>query len=87
MTTANEILVSQLDDVLSIPLECVHTEGSVTFVYKKNGGDAIKQEVKLGAMNDNATVVLEGVTEKDELLLSSPAEPEKLKFVMLTASK
>lgn len=87
MTTANEILVAQLDDVLSIPLECVHTEGAVTFVYKKNGGDPVKQEVKLGAMNDNAAVVLAGVTEKDELLLSSPAEPEKLKIVLLTASQ
>lgn len=87
MTTANEILVAKLDDVFSIPLESVHTEGTVTFVYKKNGGDVIKQEVKLGAMNDNATVVLEGVTEKDELLLSSPAEPKELKTVMLTATK
>lgn len=87
MTTANEILVSKLDEVISIPLECVHTEGAVTFVYKKNGGDPVKQEVKLGAMNDNAAVVLAGVTEKDELLLSSPAEPEKLKIVLLTASK
>jgi multidrug efflux pump subunit AcrA (membrane-fusion protein) len=87
MTTANEILVSKLVEVLSIPLECVHTEGSLTFVYKKNGGDPIKQEVKLGAMNENATVVLEGVTEKDELLLSSPPEPEKLKMVTLAAAK
>jgi hypothetical protein len=87
MTTANEILVSKLVEVLSIPLECVHTEGALTFVYKKNGGDPIKQEVKLGAMNENATVVLEGVTEKDELLLSSPPEPEKLKMVTLAAAK
>jgi hypothetical protein len=87
MTTANEILVSKLVEVLSIPLECVHTEGSLTFVYKKNGGDPIKQEVKLGAMNENATVVLQGVTERDELLLSSPAEPEKLKMVTLAAAK
>ena len=39
MTTSNEILVAKLDSVMSVPLECVHTEGAVTFVYKKNGSD------------------------------------------------
>jgi hypothetical protein len=85
MTTANEILVSKLDDVLSIPLECVHTEGTTTFVFKKDGGSIVKQEVKLGQMNENAAVVLEGVEGKDQLYLSSPSEPDKLKMVSLAA--
>jgi multidrug efflux pump subunit AcrA (membrane-fusion protein) len=87
MTTANEILVAELEEALSIPLECVHTEGTTTFVYKKDGGSIVKHEVKLGLMNENAAVVLAGIGEKDELLLSSPAEAEKLEMVLLTASK
>lgn len=83
MTTANEILVAKMDNVVSIPLECVHTEGTTTFVYRKDGGSVVRQEVKLGQMNENAAVVLAGVTEKDQLYLSSPPEPEKMKMVTL----
>jgi multidrug efflux pump subunit AcrA (membrane-fusion protein) len=87
MTTANEILVAKLDSVLSIPLECVHTEGSTTFVYKKNGGSIVKQEVKLGLLNDNAAVVERGIGGDDDLLLTTPPEAEKLPAVPLTAAK
>lgn len=85
MTTSNEILVAKLDDALSIPLECVHTEGTTTFVFKKDGGSVVKQEVKLGQMNENAAVVLAGITQKDQLYLSSPAETEKMKMVSLAS--
>jgi RND family efflux transporter MFP subunit len=87
MTTSNEILVAKLDEALSIPLECVHTEGTTTFVFKKDGGSVVKQEVKLGQMNENAAVVLAGVTQKDQLYLSSPAEPERAKTSLLVAVK
>jgi multidrug efflux pump subunit AcrA (membrane-fusion protein) len=83
MTTANEILVAKLDSVLSVPLECVHTEGPTTFVYKKNGSGIVKQEVKLGLINENATVIQDGIGEKDELLLTTPGDPGKLKIVPL----
>lgn len=86
MTTSNEILVARLDSVLSIPLECVHTEGTTTFVYKKQGRTTVKQEVKLGMLNENATVVLEGIEEDDELLLTVPPEPGSLKLIPLMAS-
>jgi multidrug efflux pump subunit AcrA (membrane-fusion protein) len=86
MTTANEILVARLDSVLSIPLECVHTEGPITFVYKRNGRSIVKQEVKLGLINENATVIQSGVGEKDDLLLTTPPESGKLKVVPLAAS-
>ena len=86
MTTANEVLVARLDSVISAPLECVHTEGSTTFVYKKNGGTTVKQEVKLGLMNENSTVVQSGISEKDELLLTIPPESGKLKMIPLAAA-
>jgi multidrug efflux pump subunit AcrA (membrane-fusion protein) len=86
MTTSNEILVARLDSVLSVPLECVHTEGSTTFVYKKNGRSIVRQEVKLGLINENATVILAGLEEKDDVLLTVPAEAGTLRVVPLAAS-
>lgn len=78
MTTANEITVAKLQNVLSVPLEAVHTQDSTTFVYVKNGG-TVKQEVKLGLQNDNAAVVLQGVSEQDEIFLSPPPNASELK--------
>ncbi|NUN71265.1 MAG: HlyD family efflux transporter periplasmic adaptor subunit [Bacteroidetes bacterium] len=79
MTTANEITVAKLPNVLSIPLEAVHTQDSTTFVYVKNGS-SYKQEVKLGLQNDNAAVVLQGVSESDEVYLSPPPDAAELKL-------
>lgn len=79
MTTANEITVAKLPNVLSIPLEAVHTQDSTTFVYVKDGS-IYKQEVKLGLQNDNAAVVLQGVNEKDEIFLSPPPDAADLKL-------
>jgi len=87
MTTANEILVAKLDSVISLPLECVHTEGPTTFVYKRNGGSIVKQEVKLGMLNENAAVVQSGIGEQDEIFLTTPPESGKLKIIPLTASQ
>lgn len=84
MTTSNEILIARLDTSLSVPLECVHNEGTLTFVYKKNGGSIVRQEVKLGLLNDNAAVVQSGLDERDEVLLSVPVDPGKLEIVPLT---
>jgi len=83
MTTANEILVAQKKGVLSIPLECVHTEGSTTFAFRKDGGGVVKQQLKLGLMNDNDVEVLDGIRDQDKLYLSNPPEPEKIQTVML----
>lgn len=83
MTTGNEILVAKLDSVLSVPLECVHTESGLTYVFKKNGRSVVKQEVALGMLNENATVVTRGLTAQDELLLATPPEPGKLTVVRL----
>ncbi len=85
MTTSNEILVAQVDTAISVPLECVHTEGKMTFVFRRNGGSIVKQEVKLGLVNDNAAEVLSGIDEEDELLLSMPAESGKLETIRLAA--
>jgi hypothetical protein len=57
----------------------------MTFVFRKNGGNIVKQEVKLGLVNDNAAEVLRGVNEEDELLLSMPTELGKLETIRLAA--
>jgi multidrug efflux pump subunit AcrA (membrane-fusion protein) len=85
MTTSNEINVAKISNVLSIPLEAVHTQDTITYVYLKNGG-TIKQEIKLGLQNDNAAVVLQGLSEKDEIYLSPPPDAATMKLRSLKVS-
>ncbi|MBI2428036.1 MAG: HlyD family efflux transporter periplasmic adaptor subunit [Ignavibacteriales bacterium] len=85
MTTANEIITARIENALSIPLECVHADGEKTFVYVKRGGVS-KQEVQLGLQNDNAAVVIKGLTADDEIFLAPPPDAASLKLHELSAS-
>ena len=74
MTTGNQIVTASFDDVVSVPLECVHaTEDSIPYVYRKN---KVRQVVVLGPSNENRVIVEQGVEEGDMLYLSMPEEAE-----------
>jgi len=77
MTTSNQIVTSIFEDVLFLPLEAIHVNDSIPFVYKKNG---IKQVVILGESNENEIVVERGLEENDKILLTLPENAEKFKL-------
>lgn len=84
MTTSNKIIAKSIDNVLFIPLECLHSKSdTVTFVYKKNGMKIVKQEVMVGDANANDVVILAGLAETDRVHLSVPAgmEDEEIKLL------
>merc|ERR1711916_368643 len=73
MTTSNLIIADVVENVLSVPLECLHNQGdSITYVYKKSGLNTVKQEVFVDKTNDNEAVIVKGVNENDNLYLSVP---------------
>ncbi len=82
MTTGNEIVTNIYDDVLFIPIEALFND-SVSFVYKKNNGNLVKQEVIIGASNEDELIVEHGLEEGNEILLAEPSDTEKLTFVPL----
>ena len=86
MTTANAIETLSVEDVLSVPLEAVHGEDGVAFVYRQAGGGFTKQQVETGAMNDDEVVIVRGVEEDDEVLLSPPPNAGDLELVNLSPS-
>ncbi|HNC14108.1 MAG TPA: HlyD family efflux transporter periplasmic adaptor subunit, partial [Cyclobacteriaceae bacterium] len=52
MTTSNKIIANQLDSVLYVPLECLHSQSdTITYVYKSDGLKISKQEVIVGDAN------------------------------------
>ena len=80
MTTSNSILTSSYDNVLFIPLECVHSTDKTNFVYKVNGSKIVKQKVTLGSANENEIIVNKGLKEGDKLYLTIPENSDKLSF-------
>jgi HlyD family secretion protein len=73
MTTSNKIITSLIDSALFIPLECLHSHfDTVTYVYKREGLNVVKQEVIPGATNANDVVILGGLEEGDRVFLSVP---------------
>jgi len=80
MTTSNMIVTNVLDSVLYIPLEAVHANDSLTYVYSRDGK---KQVVVLGPSNENFIVVDMGLKKGDKLYLSMPAEPERFAYAGL----
>lgn len=77
MTTSNQIVTNVYDDVIYIPLEAVHNEDSLSYVYTKSGK---KQIIVPGATNENHMVIEQGLEEDDELYLSVPQNAEKFKL-------
>lgn len=73
MTTSNKIITSTKEEALYIPLECLHSlNDTITYVYKKDGINTVRQEVIIDQANANDVVVTKGVAEGDRLYLSIP---------------
>lgn len=78
MTTNNNILVEEIEEVLFIPQESVFVEDSISLVYVKSGLGIKKQKVELGKTNANHVIVTSGLEEGEEFLLSKPEDFESL---------
>lgn len=87
MTTGNAIETYTIKNVLHVPLEAISSDSGVTYVYKRNGSGAVKQQVLTGAMNDDEVVITRGLNENDRVLLSPPADHDKLALVRLSGTE
>jgi len=83
MTTGNEIVIAVQDSTLFVPLECIHNQDSLTYVYKQNGSGILKQQVTLGMINESSAIISRGLDEDDELLLSVPNDTKELEMAHL----
>jgi hypothetical protein len=82
MTTSNQIITDVYEEVLAIPMEALQTD-SLTYVYKKDNGSTVRQEVIIGPTNDVEVLVEYGLEESDEVLLIPPEGGKDLKFVTI----
>jgi RND family efflux transporter MFP subunit len=70
MTAQVEILVSQLEDVLSIPVQAILEYKGKDYVYVRTAAGPVRKEVKLGTSNDKLIEIKEGLTAGEEVALS-----------------
>ncbi|HKS05462.1 MAG TPA: efflux RND transporter periplasmic adaptor subunit [Gemmatimonadaceae bacterium] len=86
MTTSNAIETMALKDVLSVPLEAITSYDNIPYVFKRNGGGVVKQEVETGEMNDSHVVIKRGLSDGDEVLLIPPRDAATLTAERLTGA-
>ena len=87
MTTSNEIIINEYDNVLSAPLEAVFNQGdTLNYVLVELGLKVTKKEVKLGESNDDFVIIEKGLIEGDEILLNAPKNLDELKTQLLSTS-
>jgi multidrug efflux pump subunit AcrA (membrane-fusion protein) len=79
MTTKNEVLTASIDSVLFIPLDCVQSNDSISYVYVPGA----KKQVILGLSNENEVIVRAGLEKDEEIYLVPPSDAESYKLVRL----
>jgi HlyD family secretion protein len=67
-----EIIVSQLQDVIQVPIQAVSTSQGSRVVYLHNGSSAARTPVMIGMFNDTHVHVVEGLNVDDRILLTPP---------------
>lgn len=72
LTVSCKIIVSEMPDVLFIPLEALFNEQGNDYVYIKSGSGFKRHNIKTGAINADYAVVTEGLNENDLIALSNP---------------
>jgi hypothetical protein len=68
MTTKNIILTNVIDSALFVPIECIHTQDSITYIVIGNK----RQQVIVGKSNENEIIIKAGLEEDDNIYLLPP---------------
>jgi len=79
MTTKNVIITDIIDSVLFIPIECIHTEDSISYVVAGNS----RRQVIVGKTNENEIIIKAGLDEGDDIYLVPPEGYEEMRLVKL----
>ena len=62
------IIVKQVENVLSVPTNAVHTEGGKTVVHQMKGGAQVSTPVKVGTTYGPSTQILSGLKAGDKVV-------------------
>ena len=77
MTTSNKIVTATFEDTLFVPLETIHSNDTIPFVYTTKG---VKQIVVLGPSNENEVIIERGLKAGNEIYLAVPDDKDNFKL-------
>lgn len=69
-----EIIITRLDNVLTVPLQCVTTIQGKQVCYVKRLGDPKPEQVEIGLFNNKFIEIRSGLKEGDRVMLAPPLE-------------
>lgn len=78
MRCEGRIILDQVTDALSVPVQAVFSDGPVQFVYTPKGSKFARTPVRVGRRSDLLAEVKAGVAEGDTVLVREPAPGEVL---------
>lgn len=84
MTSKNTIITARIENALSVPIESIFSNDSISFIYRKEGGYLVKQQVITGQSNENEMIIREGVRENEEVSLLQPADEAHMNLIPLS---
>lgn len=82
MTTKNRIITEVLESEIYIPIECVHANDSINYVFKGSR----KQQVIPGKSNENDIIIMAGLDEGDKIYLQPPTNADNWSSKLLDES-
>jgi RND family efflux transporter MFP subunit len=71
MTAEVEVLVSELDNVLAVPVQAITEHRHEQYAYVRNGTGFDRRKVKIGESNQKMVEVVEGLAEGDMVALDA----------------
>ncbi len=77
MTTSNQIITETFRNTLTIPLEALHNNDSISYVYTTK---KLMKIVVPGGQNENRIIIEQGLVEGEEIFLSIPTNPGEFKL-------
>lgn len=86
MTTKNTIIIDKIDDAVFVPIEAIHTNDSLEYVFLQLGR-TLKQQVITGRRNENHIVVEKGLEKGDKVFLTTPSNPDSYSLTELKTTE
>jgi HlyD family secretion protein len=72
LSVSCRIIVSELPDVIFIPLESLFKDQASEYVYLRSGKGFKRRDIKTGAINTDFAIVKEGLKENEVIAISDP---------------
>lgn len=77
LTVSCRIVIDEIENVQYIPLEALHTEGNIKYVYRRKGGEYERVEVQTGLTNSDYVIITDGLKRNDHVALIDPTKLEE----------